>query len=175
MLVLPRKHPEQCLKFVSWLEGVVSLGQIDRRPAPALLCLADLLCTAPTHATQSASKFLIPGHALHERDLQGQIGICLLVSSQDWSRPVDTPQIKRGSNAGFVPPSVYIGFPWLVLPKTQPGCHYSIAWRVRGAASPGRTVPSASCAARPRPALPSRRDFLYRHIRGMSVFGARQV
>ena len=56
----------------------------------------------------------------------------------------------------------------LVRPESQPEGHFSIATRIRGAVSPRRIVPSASCAARFRLALASRRDFSYPPARGTS-------
>ena len=47
----------------------------------------------------------IPGHALHEKGLQIQIGDGPLVSSQE-QRAAVVPQINRWSTASFVPPSV---------------------------------------------------------------------
>ena len=53
--------------------------------------------------------------------------------------------VNRGSTAGFVSPSVYIGFRLFVLAKRQ-----------EGRLSPGRIDPSASASPRrpPRPAAP---------------------
>ena len=72
---------------------------------------------------------LIPGHALHEKGLQRQIGVGTLVSSQEQRAllvPVTNrgstgcqPVVIRGSTAGFVPPPVYIGFPLFVLAKSR--------------------------------------------------------
>ena len=74
---------------------------------------------------------IVPGHALHEKGLQRQIGVGTLVSSQE-RRALLVPLINRGSTARFVPPSVYIGFPLFVLPKRRSGQLSSIAWRARG-------------------------------------------
>ena len=65
-------------------------------------------------------------------------------------RPADKNADKPVTNSGFCPPSVYLGFPWFVLPGSLPGRHSSIVWGMR--LSPGRIVTSASCAVRPRPA-----------------------
>ena len=70
---------------------------------------------------------LIPGHALHEKGLQRQKSFGPLVSSQH-ERALLVPLINRGqtadksvmnrlSNAGFVPPSAYIGFPDMLCMK----------------------------------------------------------
>ena len=56
----------------------------------------------------------IPGHALHEKGLQRQKSVGPLVSSQE-QRALLVPRLNRGSTAGFVPPSVYIGFRLFVL------------------------------------------------------------
>ena len=42
---------------------------------------------------------LVPGHALHEKGLQRQIGVGTLVSSQE-RRALAVPLINRGSTAG---------------------------------------------------------------------------
>ena len=49
----------------------------------------------------------VPGHALHEKGLQRQVGVGTLVSSQE-RRALLVARINRGSTAGFVPPSVYV-------------------------------------------------------------------
>ena len=80
-------------------------------------------------AIQEPERLLkIPGHALHEKSLQRQKGVFPLVGSQkrkSASRPAVTPVINRGSTAGFVPSSVYKGFPLFVLPEAHPGCYSS--------------------------------------------------
>ena len=74
--------------------------------------------------------------------------------------PADYRQINRWSTAGFVLPSVYIGFPLFVLPENRPGGLSSMIWKQREWLTPGRIVPSAPprpaappCAAPPRPAI----------------------
>ena len=67
----------------------------------------------------------VPGHALHEKCLQRQIGVGTLVSSQE-RRAVVVPRIYRLQTAdkpimNFVPPSIYIGFRLLVLPARHSG------------------------------------------------------
>ena len=47
----------------------------------------------------------IPGHALHEKGLQGQKGAVPLVNSQE-QRVLLVPLINRGSTGHFVPASV---------------------------------------------------------------------
>ena len=56
-------------------------------------------------AGQNSNVELFPGHALHEKGLQRQIGVGTLVSSQE-RRALFVPRIYRGLTAGFVPPSV---------------------------------------------------------------------
>ena len=76
----------------------------------------------------------VPGHALHEKGLQGQKGVGPLVSSQEQRAllvPRLKPRLKRGSTAGFVPPSVYIGFRLFVLLGKRRDVS-SMLWRVRG-------------------------------------------
>ena len=61
--------------------------------------------------------FVIPGHALHEKGLQRQIGVGSLVSSQErmalfvalinGRSTGGQPVVSRWSTAGFVPPSVF--------------------------------------------------------------------
>ena len=73
---------------------------------------------------------LVPGHALHEKGLQGPKGDGPLVSSQDEERvrPADKPRTNCWSNADFVPPSVYIGFRLFVLLKSRSGLLCSMPW-----------------------------------------------
>ena len=61
---------------------------------------------------------VFPGHALHEKSLQRQIGVGTLVSSPE-HRVLLVPRFNRGSTVGFVPPSVYVGFRLFVLPKSR--------------------------------------------------------
>ena len=75
-------------------------------------------------------------------------------------RPGDKPVINRLSTAGFVPPSVYIGFPLFVLPRKRSGQLSSMPWGARG--SVVSTDPSASRPVRSRSALPPRRPALRR-------------
>ena len=73
----------------------------------------------------------------------------------------DKPVICRGSTAGFVPPSIYIGFRVFVLPKTHSGKVSAMLWRRRGTVVSGanRPVGVPSCPASfptpPRRALPA--------------------
>ena len=46
------------------------------------------------------------------------------------SRPADKPVINRGSNADFVPPSVYIGFRLFVLLESRSREIFAMPWRV---------------------------------------------
>ena len=55
------------------------------------------------------------------------VGVGPLVSSQE-RRAFVVPRINRGSTADFVPPSVYMGFPLFVLPKSRSGQLSSNAW-----------------------------------------------
>ena len=66
-----------------------------------------------------ATVVVVPGHALHEKNLRRQIGDGSLVSSEERKAAVvlrinrvstaDKPRINSGSR-GFVPPSIYIIF-----------------------------------------------------------------
>ena len=99
---------------------------------------------------------LFPGHALHEKGLQRQIGVGTLVSSQE-RRALAVPLINRGSTADFVPPSVYIGLRLFVLPKRHPGQCLRFAGGQETGLSPGRIGPTASSPTQPRPPSPPRR------------------
>ena len=96
-----------------------------------------------------------PGHALHEKGLQRRIGIGPLVSSQE-RRAAVVPRINCWSTAGFVLPSVYIGFCLLVLPKNvQDSCLRCLGGQ-EGRLFPGRNDSSASRPAPPCRAAPRR-------------------
>ena len=64
--------------------------------------------------------------------------------------------MNRGSTAGFVPPSVYIGFPLFVLAKGRSGHLSTIPWRARRTVGFWATRPVGIlfCSAPPRPAAP---------------------
>ena len=114
----------------------------------------------------------VPGHALHENCLQRQIGVDTLVSS--WERralavplinrlpTANQSRVNRESDADFVPPSVYIGFRLLVLPKRRPSPEQCLrfARAQEGGLSPGRIDPTASRPAQPRTPSPPRRAAL---------------
>ena len=73
------------------------------------------------------------------------------------SRPDDKPRINRWSTAGFVSPSVYIGFPLFVLPESRPQRLSLIRQSVRGTVLSwaNRSVGVSFCPA--LPSLPLRR------------------
>ena len=76
-----------------------------------------------------ADSGLISEHALHEIGSHRKLDDGTLGSTQE-RRAAVVPRINRGSTVGFVLLSVCIGFDWLVLPKTCPGCFSSIVWKV---------------------------------------------
>ena len=103
---------------------------------------------------------IVPGHALHEKGFQSQIGVGTLVSSQE-RRSVAVslinrlstagqPRVNRWSTADFVPCSVYIGFRLFVLPKGRPGQCPRYAAGQEGGLIPGRIDPTASRPTQPR-------------------------
>ena len=76
----------------------------------------------------------IPGHALHEKGLQGQKkrrSIVRQPGTKRASRPGDKPLINRWSTADSVPPSVCIGFRLFVLLERRWSDVSSIPWRER--------------------------------------------
>ena len=93
---------------------------------------------------------------MHDKGLRRQIGTGTLVSSLE-RRALVIPRINRGSTAGFVPLSVYMGFPLFVLLKKHSKQLSAMPVRHEGRLPPGRDDPSASHPARPRPAPPPRR------------------
>ena len=117
----------------------------------------------------------IPGHALHEKGLQRQEGAGPLVGSQE-RRAAVVPLINRGSNAGFVPPPVYMAFRLFVLLKKRSGQVCSMPWRVRGSVVSwaNRFVGVPFCPVPPHPAVPPCAAPT-RRARGMSGFWIRQV
>ena len=85
----------------------------------------------------------------HEKGLQRQMGVGTLVSNQE-RRALFVPVINRCSSAGFVPPSVYMGFCLFVLLGRGGGMFGGY----EGGLFPWRTVLLASSSARPCPATP---------------------
>ena len=81
--------------------------------------------------------------------------------------------MNRGSTAGFVPPSVYIGFRIFVLLERRSTTCLRCFGGYEGGLSPRRTVLLASNPARPRPATPPCAPT--RPARGMSGFWTQQV
>ena len=90
--------------------------------------------------------------------------------------PADKPRMNRLSTAGFVPPSVYIGFPLFVLAKRRSGQLSTIPWRARGTVGflATRPVGILFCPALLRPAAPPCAAPT-RTARGMFGFWTRQV
>ena len=105
-------------------------------------------------------------HALHEKGLQRYTAVDTLVSSQErraLAVPLINrlstayqPRVNRGSTAGFVPPSVYIGFRLFVFSKRRPEQCLRFAGRQEEALSHGRIDPTASRPTQPRPPSPHR-------------------
>ena len=95
-----------------------------------------------------------PGHALHKKGLQRQIGVGTLVNSQQ-RRALAVPLINRWSTGRFVPPPFYIGFPLFVLAKRRSEQFFTVRWRARGAVGfkGHRNVGTLFCPASPRPAV----------------------
>ena len=98
----------------------------------------------------------IPGHALHEKSLQRQEGDGTLVSSRE-QKALLVPVINRLSTAGFVPPSVYIGFRLFVLPGGCSGQLSSMPWGARGTVASSAKKPVGVQPCRARSAQPPRR------------------
>ena len=106
---------------------------------------------------------LIPGHALHAKGLQRQIGVVTLVSSQE-RRALLVPRLNRGSTAGqpvvLFLRRLYVRIRLFVLPKRRSEQLSSVLWWARGTdlswASRTFDVPSgrASLALPPRCAPP---------------------
>ena len=96
-----------------------------------------------------------PGRALHEKALQRRIGDGPMVSSQE-RRALAVPRINCRLTGCFVPPSVYMGIRWLVLPKSRPGQLSSMPWGGSGTVVSweNRPVGVPSCPAPPRPTAP---------------------
>ena len=117
---------------------------------------ADAYCLCKPFSCKACPGKRVPGHAVHEKGLQRQIGVGTLVSSQE-RRALAVPLINRGSTADFVPPSVYIGFRLFVLPGRRPGQCLRFAGGQEGGLSPGRIDPTASRATQPRSPSPPRR------------------
>ena len=96
----------------------------------------------------------VPGHALHEKGLQRQIGVGTVVSSQE-RRALLVPRLNRWSTVCFVPPPVYIGFPLFVLAKRRSEQLFTVPWRARGTVGfrADRNVGTLFCSASCRPAV----------------------
>ena len=107
--------------------------------------------TPPCHSAARPASTR-PGYVRVWDSTKRQISVGTLVSSQE-PRALAVPLINRLSTAGFVPPSVYIGFHFFVLPKKRPGQCFRFAGKQNRGLSPCRITPTAS---RPRyPAPPS--------------------
>ena len=89
-------------------------------PCPATLCPAALPCAAPPRPARGMPGFWIrpvPGYALHEKrftKIKWRRFNDQQPGTKSGRRPAD-----RWSNTFVVPPSVYIGFRWLVLLKRR--------------------------------------------------------
>ena len=95
-------------------------------------------------------------HVLREKNTETKKSVGPLVSRQE-RRAGFVPRINRGSTFGVVPPSVYIGFRLFVSIFFFQGSCVRCPGSYEGKLSPGRTDPSASRPAWPRPApLPHR-------------------
>ena len=94
-----------------------------------------------------------------------------LASSQERRAPFVQCGSPRRSNAGFVPPPVYVEFRLFMLLKSRSRQLCSMPWGVRGTVVPwaNRFVEVPPCPAPPSRCAPSRR------ARGMSGFWIRQV
>ena len=84
--------------------------------------------------------------------------------------------MNRLSTAGFVPPSVYIGFPLFVLARGRSGQLSTIPWKAKGTVGfwATRLVGILFRPAPPRPAAPPCAAPT-RTARGMLGFWVRQV
>ena len=136
---------------------------------PSLICLCKpFSCRACSRKMRLLYVFF-PGHALYDKDLQRQISVGTLVSSQE-RRALAVQLMNRlsfagqslvncGSAADFVPLSVYMGLRLFVLPKRRPGQYFRFAGGQEGGLSPCRIVPTAfrPSSIQPRPPSPPRR------------------
>ena len=93
----------------------------------------------------------VPGHALHEKGLQRQIGVGTQVSSQE-RRAAVVPQINWTSNRTF---RSSIGFHRISLVRASGKTFRTIVWGARGAVVSwaNRSVGVPSCPAPPLPAV----------------------
>lgn len=86
----------------------------SRQIVPLALCSTKTATSSSYHWVEESS----PLHSLR-KEMQGQRSVDPLVSEQT-RRALFVPRAtKCGSNAGFLPPSVYMGFCLFVLPKTR--------------------------------------------------------
>ena len=106
-------------------------------------------------SVSGASWCHFPGHALHEKGLQGR-SIGQQPGTKSGRRPADKPVINRLSTAGFVPPSVYMGFPLFVLPKRRSGQLSSMPRRARWSVVFWANRPVGVLSYVPGPAPPCR-------------------
>ena len=101
-------------------------------------------------------KYIFPDMPCMSRVYKDKANVGALVSSQERGA-LAVPRINPGSTAGFVPLSVYIGFRLFVLLKRYSEQLSSVPRGLEVQLFLGRTDPSASRLARPRPApLPRR-------------------
>ena len=92
-------------------------------PTPICLCKPFFSCKA------CPGNF--PGHALHEKGLQRQMGVGPLVSSQE-RKALMAPVVNRLSNGDFVPPSVLSTISLVRAPEESLRTVFSICWGARG-------------------------------------------
>ena len=123
---------------VSWANRFVGVPSCLVPPRPAVPP-----CAAPSRRARGMSGFWIRQfldvpcmkRVYRDKDRRWSIGQQLVSSQERRARSV--PRVNRlrincGSNAGFVPPPVYIAFRLFVLLKRRSGQVCSMPWRVRG-------------------------------------------
>ena len=121
----------------------------QRRPG-RFVALAGLRGCSFLPTENISTQRMFPDMLCMKKALHRQKGVGKLVSSQE-RRALLVPLINRLSTAGFVPPSVYIEFPLFVLQR-----HTREDILPSSGTKSNLCCPSATCAARPRPAPPSR-------------------
>ena len=132
-------------------------------------------CPGNQGSRRAVDPCFIPGHALHEKGLQRQIGDGTLVTNQERRAPARVPADKPVVNRGFCSSIGLNRVSFVRSSRVTPRRLSSIVWGVRGAVFSLANSPVGvlCCPSPPGPAVPPCAA-PYRPARGTSGFWTRQ-